>query len=223
MLPKDPRVRFCDWEGKLSEEQLEYAAADASAGLQVYNALSGPGRALQPPPSGWEVDLATMGSVDAQVKIFLASWSESPAAGAHALSEFPSHFTALVKLDPFHLLQRYGRSLNSKSDPLFGVFMSMVRDAMFETNKEDEDLLKAYLLESRRATKDQVNKMPRSYFVKNCRRAIPPPPVLAARLQNVFDLFKNATMANGKLLYRQHSRGSKHTILSCLDYQLHHY
>ena len=139
------------------------------------------------------------------------------------LSEFACHFTALVKLDPFHLLQRYGRSLNSKSDPLFGVFMSMVRDAMFETNKEDEDLLKAYLLESRRATKDQVNKMPSSYFVKNCRRAIPPPPVLAARLQNVFDLFKNATMANGKLLYRQHSRGSKHTILSCLDYQLHHY
>ena len=42
---------------------------------------------------------------------------EAVAAGAHALSEFPSHFTAAVKLDPFHLLQRYGRSLNSKSDP----------------------------------------------------------------------------------------------------------
>ena len=209
-LPKDPRVRFCDWERELSKEQQEYAARDAAAGLQIYHVLSSLGpddRPPQPPPKGWEVELASMGHVDAQVKNFLAAWSESPEKGAQALADFPNHYTSLVKLDPFHLLQRYGRSLGSKSDPLFAVFMSMMRDALFETNKEDEELLKAYLLNSRRATQDQVDKMPRSYFVKNCRRAIPPPPILAARLQNVYDLFKNATMANGKPLYRQQSRG----------------
>lgn len=217
VLSKDARVRFCDWEKKLSEEQKEYAARDAAAGLQIYHVLSALGpddRPPQPPPPGWEANLAPAGQVDAQVKTFLAAWSESPEKGAQALADFPDHFTALVKLDPFHLLQRYGRSLSSKSDPLFAVFMSMMRDALFETNKEDEELLKAYLRHSRGATQDQVNKMPRSYFVKNCRRQIPPPPILAARLHNVYDLFKNAAMANGKPLYRQKSR--RGTMCQCI-------
>ena len=212
-LSKNVAHRFCDWEAQqLSQEEVAYAAADAAAGLQIYRSLSAP-KKPEPPPTSMQAKIAAAPDVDAQVEEFLAAWG-STQSDVSKLAEFPHQFTAMVKLDPFHLLQRYGRCLNSKADPLFGVFMSMMRDALFCTNKDDEKLLREYLIHTRQASKDQVDKMPRSYFVRNCRRSIPPPAILAARLQNVFELFRDATMANGKPLYRQHTKGMN-TLACC--------
>lgn len=206
-LSKNTAHRFCDWEAKrLSQEELAYAAADAAAGIQIYRSLSAP-KKPEPPPISMQAKMAAAPDVDAQVEDFLAAWASTD-SDVSKLAEFPHQFTAMLKLDPFHLLQRYARCLNSKADPLFGVFMSMMRDALFCTNKEDEKMLREYLIHTRQATKEQVDKMPRSYFVRNCRRSIPPPAILAARLQNVFDLFRDATMANGKPLFRQYTKGT---------------
>eukprot|EP00951_Prasinocladus_malaysianus_P032368 scaffold314917_cov18-Prasinocladus_malaysianus.AAC.1 len=204
-LSKDVRVRFSDWEAPtLSAEQIQYAAADAMAGLLAYNALTDSEVQLEPPPADMIDSLLDKSDVDPCVRDFLSAWHQGGDTdkAAEEIAKFPHIYTALIKLDPFHLLQRYGRCLNSKSDPLFGVFMSMMRDALFVTNKEDEDLVKAYL-SARGCSEADLKKIPRAYFLQRCRRSIPPPPILAARLQNVYDLFKDAVMANGKYLYRQ--------------------
>jgi len=139
------------------------------------------------------------------VKAFLHGLGNSNDAAN--LSKFARHHTCLVKLDPFHLLQRNGRCLNSKADPMFGVFTSMMRDALFVTNKDDEKQLKAYLSAARQAPAEQVDKISRPYFTKHCRRSIPPPAILAARLQRVYDLFKDAKLANGRPLYNTKKGG----------------
>ena len=208
-LSKDARVRFCDWESrKLTAEQVEYAAADALAGLLIFRALSPPNMPPKPPSSAEQGRLLSREDVNFQVREFLDIQETEGPGNVERIAHFPHQFSSRIKLDPFHLLQRYGRSLNSRSDPLVGVFMSMMRDALFVTNKEDEKMLRAYL-ESRGASKDDVKRMSRSYFINRVRRSIPPPAILAARLQNVYDLFSDAVMTNGKPLYRKQTKGER--------------
>eukprot|EP00951_Prasinocladus_malaysianus_P016893 scaffold132287_cov33-Prasinocladus_malaysianus.AAC.1 len=106
-----------------------------------------------------------------------------------------------VLLDPFHLLQRYSRRLSSKVDPVAKLFMVMVRDALFINDKHDEEKVRRYLL-ARGMTEAEVKRVGHTFFVRHCRRAIPPPQQLAARLQAVHDIFLDVKMSNGKLLYR---------------------
>jgi 3'-5' exonuclease len=220
-LCKDPRLVFCDWEAdSLQEDCIHYAVADAEAALQVYNTILS-GVVLHPPSMQDRAVLAAEGDVDNAVASFLRDWARHGSA-AH-LKAFPEQFSCLVKLDPFHLLQRYSRALASKVDPLTGVFMTCMRDAVFITNKDDEARLKTYLKTARGMTDSEISKLPRSYYVSRCRRSIPSPAVLAARMQSVFELFKEKKMANGKPLFRQRrgrEAGMEEVHLNCLGHVL---
>ena len=108
-----------------------------------------------------------------------------------------------VLLDPFHLLQRYSKRLGSSVDPIARICMVMLRDALFVNDPEDEETVRRYLRQERGMSDDQIKKVGHTFFVRRCRRAIPPPQQLAARLQAVFDIFHGSKMSNGKPLYRE--------------------
>ena len=106
-----------------------------------------------------------------------------------------------VLLDPFHLMKRYTDRMGSSVDPVAKICTMMFRDALFVNDKGDEEAVRQYLL-SRGMTEEDVQHVGHTFFVKLCRRAIPPPRRLAARLQAVYDLFQKAVMANGKQLFK---------------------
>ena len=131
-----------------------------------------------------------------------------------------------VLLDAFHLLQRYQRRLGSKVDPASRMFMVMMRDALFINDKKDEEQVTAYL-KARGMSEEEIKRVGHTFFVRHCRRAIPPPQQLAARLQAVYDIFDGVKMSNGKDLYRgreglqssmaeEHRAIMRHVLLGCV-------
>ena len=66
--------------------------------------------------------------------------------------------------------------------------------------------------------RDEIKGVGHTFFVRHCRRAIPPPQQLAARLQAVHYLFTGVMMPNGKALFRdregpQSSMEEEHRII----------
>jgi hypothetical protein len=86
-----------------------------------------------------------------------------------------------VKVDPVHLLFRIEKGLNSKADPLFGCFMSMMAAAMFIVHTDDLIRVQEWLCEKRGFTKEEVKRVPRNYYLRDrrVRNRIPPPKVRA--------------------------------------------
>ena len=125
-------------------------------------------------------------------------------ASAQNLPKVPrwvTEYYSRIKLDAFHLLQRYQKRLGSSIDPVARLCSIMLRDALIVTNPEDEEALENFLM-YRGMPKEQVKKLGRTYFNRRSRRVIPPPELLAARLQIVVDLFRGRKMANGKPVFK---------------------
>ena len=125
-------------------------------------------------------------------------------ASAQTLPKVPhwvTEYYSRIKLDAFHLLQRYQKRLGSSIDPVARLCSIMLRDALIVTNPEDEEALEKFLL-YRGMPAEQVKKLGRTYFNRRSRRVIPPPELLAARLQIVVDLFRGRKMANGKPVFK---------------------
>ena len=133
-----------------------------------------------------------------------------------------------VLLDPFHLLQRYKKRLGSTVDPIARICMVMLRDALFVNDPDDEREVRQFLRD-RGMSDANIKKVGYTFFVRRCRRAIPPPQQLAARLQAVFDVFQGSVMVtNGKPLYKErqglqssfeeeHRAIMKHVLSGCVS------
>ena len=132
-----------------------------------------------------------------------------------------------VLLDPFHLLKRYSDRLASTVDPVAKICTIMFRDALFINAKADEDEVREYL-KARGMTDEDIKRVGHTFFVRVCRRAIPPPIRLAARLQAVYDVFQHAEMSNGKKLFKsrqgrtssmeeEHKSIIRHVLSGCVS------
>ena len=112
---------------------------------------------------------------------------------------------AKVKSDAFHILQRYGRSLSTRSDPLVGLFMGLLTNALFVLNGDDKAKVMKGLESSDRA------KLPRRFFYGRCRRRIPKPSELAARLQAVIEIGRKLRTADNQPLFKAGKTGTEAT------------
>jgi hypothetical protein len=127
------------------------------------------------------------------------------AGGTAAIARFCS-----VLLDVLHLMQRYEKGCSTKKDPLFGLFMRKLKEAIFVKNSEDMELLKRWLMLTRGMTAEEVVRMPSAYIHERVRRHIPPPAELALRIIQAVNIFVGLTCADGLL---RHTRNDRELLL----------
>ncbi|CAM9377655.1 unnamed protein product [Ectocarpus sp. 6 AP-2014] len=136
--------------------------------------------------SGAGADLASSG----------ASSGGPSASGAGADAAVASQEEAgdmfFVRLDLFHALNRLSRTIK-KGHGAFRPFMARLRDACFLVNRDD--VLQAKKVLERRgmspAQVQQAKDQDWSYFLRKCRRLVPPPSELLKRFDKVVQEFGN--------------------------------
>ena len=129
-----------------------------------------------------------------------------------------------VKVDCFHWMQRYGRSMK-KRHALFGIFHGCLRDAIFLLNPDDVATRKAMLVAKEKVkSNEEAERIPKSYFTKRgrARRLILSRLELAVRVQAVFELFVGLTDMDGELLitektHETHRKCMEHIWRGCLS------
>jgi hypothetical protein len=86
-----------------------------------------------------------------------------------------------VKLDAMHVLLRLEKGFTSTVDPLVGCFQSMMAAAIFLLHPADVQLTKQWLREHRNLSAEEVNRVPRKYFIRSrsVRNSIAQPKVRA--------------------------------------------
>ena len=72
--------------------------------------------------------------------------------------------TCCVLLDVLHLMQRYEKGCSTTKDPLFGLFMRKLKEAIFIKNSDDMAMLERWLLMTRGMSKEDVTRMSSSYI-----------------------------------------------------------
>ena len=68
--------------------------------------------------------------------------------------------TTSIKLDILHAMQRLENGCSTTKDPLFGLFMRKIKEAIFMKNSDDLDLLKKWLIEHRKMSEVDFKKLP---------------------------------------------------------------
>lgn len=114
-----------------------------------------------------------------------------------------------VKNDAFHILQRYGRSLATRSDPLVGIFICLMMSAIFEVNGDDKQDVKRSLNNLGKLSPAEIDSLPARFFNQRCRRHIPCPSILAERMQRVYELGKQMVLPDGRSLFRDGRDGTE--------------
>ena len=126
-----------------------------------------------------------------------------------------------VMLDILHLLKRYEDGLSGKTDPLFGLFMHKMMNAVFVNDAKDVAYLTKWLQETRDMSLEEIGKLPAKYFARRVQRHVPAPLELAARMQRVVEEFQDADTEKGRRFYRADEPG-KPGLLSIHRQQLTH-
>lgn len=111
----------------------------------------------------------------------------------------------MVLEDLCHVLRRYGRSLE-KGHELCAVFMRELSRAMLVVDEFEEAVLKKELLENGKwgALGSRSRLAGEQHIRKNGRHTVPPPTELAARVEAVFNRFKDAkSRVSGRPLFTQ--------------------
>ena len=128
--------------------------------------------------------------------------------GEGAGEDRPRRLYKRVLLDGLHLIMRYasGLATTSRDEPLFGLFHSALAQAIYMLDEMDVQAAVNHLL-VRGLPKKDIQRLPVKYFMRRCRRSIPPPDVLAARVTAVIKAFESCVMLNGKMLYKDGKDG----------------
>ncbi|CAM9365309.1 unnamed protein product, partial [Hapterophycus canaliculatus] len=129
--------------------------------------------------------------------------------------------TFAVRLDLFHALNRLSRTMK-KRHGAFNPFMARLRDACFLVNREDVELaLKARGMEDEHV--QQIKDQNWSFFLKRCRRLVPPSNELLKRFDKVIEEFGNCVdNVSKEVLLRPKSLKAvdllrKHIVAGCLS------
>jgi hypothetical protein len=109
----------------------------------------------------------------------------SPDAEESLIVELPK---SRVIVDIFHVMDRLMKNLNKKH-PLYNDFIVSFRDSIFNLDDGDVKALSKYA-EERCQTFDQLYLMRPDFVFKRLRRYIPRPEVLALKLRNLFEYYK---------------------------------
>ena len=128
-------------------------------------------------------------------------------------------------LDILHLLQRYEKGCIGKTDPLFGIFMRKLSNAIFMYNEASMSALVTWLRDVRKMPEDHIKRLPMSYFARRVIRHVPPPADLARRVQAVVAMFAELKTESGQYLFRQgldgmdkvHSDAIQHILRGCVS------
>ncbi|CAN0373205.1 unnamed protein product [Pylaiella littoralis] len=96
----------------------------------------------------------------------------------------------VVKLDAFHAMQRLSK-LILKSHGACGAYLARLRDAFFTINAEDLAAVEAALLQAGMSQDEVDIKKTKdwAYFLKRCRRMLPPPAELVKRFDLVNKIY----------------------------------
>jgi hypothetical protein len=129
-----------------------------------------------------------------------------------------------VLQDIEHIFLRYEKGCTSQAAPNFRRFMHAVSQAIFINNEDDLAAAKEWLRVVRGVK--EPDKVPAKWFRKHVRRSVPPPEILAQRLTEVYNLYKDDKMHDGRLLFRAngksamskiHAKVMKHVMKGCLS------
>ena len=85
----------------------------------------------------------------------------------HVVGEEPDR---KVKSDAFHLLQRYSRSLSTKTDPMVGYFICLMMNAFFIVDDDDHKEVIDSLQKLKIMSDEEIGCLPRKFFSQKCRR-----------------------------------------------------
>lgn len=106
--------------------------------------------------------------------------------------------------DIFHVFMgRYEHGCTSKVDPAYKAFRQMLRHAFYIEDETDRRFAEQYLITVRGLTPQQVREWPAHWFRKHVKRLVPPPSILAQRVQLVYNSFQDWRKQDGELLFRQ--------------------
>ncbi|KAI3653227.1 hypothetical protein MP228_002652 [Amoeboaphelidium protococcarum] len=121
-----------------------------------------------------------------------------------------------VLLDIFHFMERYPVK---KKHPLYSLFASNLRDAIFICSEEDMQDVKS-VLQQRGVSDKQMDQIKRSYLLRNgkVRRFVPPADILSNRIDQVVQMFRavNSEFIDDQVM-KHHERNLKHAKDGCLS------
>ena len=166
-LPKD--LRMSDWSGKLTKFQIDYAARDAWCGLLIYLKFANKD----------ELDVTGLAC-----PLPLSAGSEEPKT-VESITKLQS---CRVHLDPIHAMMRITKTI-SKQHPLFNMFCTNLRDAIFQLNPDDVDLVSKKLQENSLDFETKLKFDP-DWVFKRVRRHIGSAAVLEKNLKELRAKFK---------------------------------
>ena len=153
--------------------------------------------------------------------------SSPPLSEAEAhLAEARKNALRKIKLDILHVMQRYAGGCSSTTDPLFGVFLHLLKLAFYKINTEDLEAVRHWLDKSRHMTIEQIRGLPSNFYDNLVRKEVPLPTELRHRLQALYDVFSKAIGKDGESFFRQrgkdnmadiHTEVLKHVFKGCIS------
>ena len=148
-----------------------------------------------------------------------------PVAPAAPPADAPATHRVLV--DILHIFLRYEAGCTSKADPLFGLFMHHMMNAIFKDNEHDLSIAKTWLAKVRGFTPEQISRVSPQWFRRHVRRVVPEPKELAERVAAVYAEYQDKLKADGDIFFRQgngehamhvvHAGVMKHILSGCLS------
>ena len=123
-------------------------------------------------------------------------------------------------------MRRYALGCSSSMDPLFGVFMHLLKLAFFKIDTEDEEMVLNWLKVARKLTPEQIECLPSNFYDNLVQKEIPLPSELKSRLQAVYQIFSRARGKDNKLFFKQggancmadiHEEVLKHVMKGCIS------
>ena len=129
--------------------------------------------------------------------------------------------TQRILMGPCHMFIRLEKGCHSK-DPLFGVFMHMVMNALFINHPGDVAFIINWLRETRGMDDEEIRRVKPAWFRgSHVRRKCPPPKKMAAASAGVYHTFKDLCMGNGQHLFRQDGENKMEDVYeSCMEHIL---
>lgn len=105
----------------------------------------------------------------------------------------------------------------SKLHPLYGLFISSLKNAIFECCPEDL-LYIEQVLKQRGLSEKQIASIPSSYFSSKIRRRIPEKETVSKRVNDVIMMFRkiDPVFINDKVM-KEHQNNMKHLLKGCLS------
>lgn len=199
-LPKPQGIRLSNWKaGRLSKEQIEYAARDAHASLLIAEKLNS--------MNSFQLTVETSSST-------ISGTSTERGFHDNRLLQSASSNIGSVRLDAFHAMKRISDVISTKN-PFSALFMGKLRDAIFEINATDKEKVTQVLAKSGKSFESTLLQKP-DWIFQRVRRLIPTPEILKQRIESVITEFSHQKYTHHRhgILLNEKAKKELKTLLS---------